>query len=110
MSRVRQPEEKTPPAGADKSDWCTPPEILECVYRMGSIGLDPCGHPKALVKARNIWTGPEHQDADALDGRSWRGHGLVFMNPPYGKGLDHWVTLAREQFQGVNFKDEIFEL
>jgi len=61
-------------------DFNTPPELLEQVRQLDArgIGLDPCSNAYSLVDARTAW------DGTGQDGLipSWRGHGLVFMNPP----------------------------
>jgi ParB family chromosome partitioning protein len=82
------PDEAT---GWTKDDWNTPERILAPtrVLAGGRIGLDPCSNPTSLVRSFVAWTRAD----DALS-RSWVGHGLVFVNPPYSKGL---LTLFAEK-------------
>ena len=73
--------------------WTTPEWYLERVRRVGPIGLDPCSNPKATTGAYVEFYGPGY----AKDGlaESWIGyaeHGLVFVNPPYGRELPKWTA------------------
>lgn len=71
--------------------WCTPEVVLERVRRMGPIGLDPCSNPRSIVRAREEWRGPPGVDGLA---EPWAPHGLVYCNPPYGRGIGQWVAKA----------------
>lgn len=71
--------------------WETPTELLDVLYRVfGRFDLDPCAPRKSRtqVKARVHFT--EDDDGLALP---WKG--VVFVNPPYGRGLSLWVEKAR---------------
>lgn len=72
---------------AKVTDWRTPPEILDRVRCIAPIGLDPCGHALAPDLAKTVWY--EH----GLE-KSWDGHGLIFVNPPYGRAIVDWVSYA----------------
>lgn len=72
----------------------TPSYILDAVERvLGPIGLDPCSNPKSIVRSATAVMLPEYAPATApfaqrtvfSDGLQvvWRGHGLVWCNPPY---------------------------
>jgi ParB-like chromosome segregation protein Spo0J len=66
----------------------TPADLLARVVAcLGAIDLDPCSnsHDKPNVPATTQYT----RDDDGL-AREW--HGRVFMNPPYGREIDAWVT------------------
>tara|TARA_R100001244_G_scaffold36778_2_gene33623 strand:- start:902 stop:1393 length:492 start_codon:yes stop_codon:yes gene_type:complete len=71
---------------SERVDWCTPVEILDLVYKMGPIGLDPCGNTQSLVDAERTIELPE----DGLQ-TPWIGHGLVYVNPPYGRAISGWL-------------------
>lgn len=71
-------------------DWRTPTDVLDVVRKLGPIGLDPCSGPGSHVNAETEWSPPEHDGLIA----SWGGHGLVFVNPPYGRDLDAWCEKA----------------
>jgi len=90
-----------------RQDWCTPYEVLDPVREVGgTIDLDPCGHPQAIVRARvtNIveeyvsevpkmlppdfrrvtigdGAAKEYDWAEVLDNDA----GCVFVNHPFGR-------------------------
>lgn len=71
---------------SDQEDWNTPEWLVNLIrcFGNGVIDLDPCSNSNSLVKAKEEWT------EGALQ-RSWRGYGLTFVNPPYGRGLIDWA-------------------
>ena len=76
-------------------NWRTPTKILDAIYdALGTIDLDPCSptahRASAPVKASVYYT-------DADDGLSLPWHGIVFLNPPYGRGLKEWVAKAKDE-------------
>ena len=76
------------------SEWYTPRDIVDRVVTvLGAIDLDPCsntGTPN--VPAAEHYT-------EAKDGLSRDWHGRVYMNPPYGRGIDPWIGHLVEQYQ-----------
>jgi phage N-6-adenine-methyltransferase len=74
--------------GSADMTWCTPPEVLELVRRLGPIGLDPCSNGRSVVRAPVEWRGKPGVDGLA---QSWVGHGLVYCNPPYGRAIKVWM-------------------
>jgi len=69
---------------SDSAEWYTPPEIVQCVVDvLGKPDLDPCSDGET-IPARKHFT----QADDGLS-RPWKG--TVYMNPPYGRGIDEWV-------------------
>lgn len=80
---------------SDCADWCTPLHIVERVrlFGDGKIALDPCSNKQSLVKAAHNWIPPTN---DALV-EPWAHHGLVYVNPPYGRALKHWCAKARAE-------------
>ena len=88
--------------GAGSDNWCTPPEILERVRRIGPIVLDPCTSKANPVDAMVFYTAREdglaqpwvrdlaaQRDAACLSG-------VVFVNPPYSKAAD-WAAKVRRE-------------
>lgn len=71
-------------------DWRTPENVLERVRRIDVIGLDPCGGEGSTVGAISEFRLPT---TDGLV-TPWNGHGLVFVNPPYGREISTWVKRA----------------
>jgi phage N-6-adenine-methyltransferase len=61
-----------------KDDWRTPENLLQRVRGFAPVGLDPASAPDNPTGAR-LWFTPE---VDGLS-RSWCGHGVVYLNPPY---------------------------
>ena len=75
--------------------WQTPKDLLERLYLVfGPFDLDPCSPTRdraaAPVRARMYFTQED-------DGLSLPWHGVVFLNPPYGRELPRWVAKAREE-------------
>lgn len=58
--------------------WLTPANVLACVRAYAPIGLDPCTLPSNPTRAHHYFTEVEN----GLE-QSWKGYGLVFVNPPY---------------------------
>ena len=83
---------------SNSSDWLTPPDLAERIRELGSgIALDPCANRQGFVKATVEWHGPP--GVDGLDG-DWvlaAAGGLVFVNPPYGRGLCDWTGKVLEE-------------
>lgn len=90
------PAKLQPLLSSNRDDWCTPPELLARVYRVDSVGLDPCGNEQSIVGAATEWR--LERDGDSLV-RGWGGYGLVFVNPPYGRVLPQWVDKCIYQAQ-----------
>lgn len=72
---------------SETDEWNTPKEIINLVLNcFDEIDLDPCSNnlESPNIPAKQVFT----RD---LDGLSQRWHGRVYMNPPYGKEIGHWV-------------------
>lgn len=79
---------------SERMDWRTPDSILVRVRGLGTIGLDPCAsanskHHFAAYNLTEEDDGLEHQ-WDAYSGA------LVYVNPPYGRGLPVWVDTCND--------------
>jgi phage N-6-adenine-methyltransferase len=75
--------------------WETPRALLDALSSVfGRFDLDPCSPRKSgpPVRARVHFTTED-------DGLSLPWHGVVFVNPPYGRGLAHWVAKARSEVE-----------
>ena len=78
--------------------WETPQEFLARLYAVfGRFDLDPCSPRKTRppVKARLHYTAED-------DGLSLAWHGIVFVNPPYGRKLSAWVAKANREVEQGN--------
>jgi hypothetical protein len=73
--------------------WLTPPYIIEA---LGPFDLDPCAPAdgeRPFETAASYWS--EEQDGLV---QPWRGR--VWMNPPYGPGMDRWLVKLAEHGDG----------
>jgi hypothetical protein len=76
--------------------FCTPAWLLDLVRELGPIGLDPCSNALSTTNASTSWWGlvahaPKEHRFDGL-AESWRGRGLVYVNPPYGAKISPWIA------------------
>ena len=66
-------------------NWSTPQEFFDKLnWRFGPFDLDPCATDDNK-KCNNFFT----KDQDGLL-EDWTGH-TVFVNPPYGRGIEKWI-------------------
>ena len=91
-------------------DFNTPPEILSLVRLLGptpepiQIGLDPCSNTHSLVNAKTSYTEKENGLI-----QNWRGHGLVFVNPPHSMSpynIEPWMEKAYKEFGWSIYDDD----
>lgn len=82
----------TLPNNGVTNDWLTPPEIIEA---LGEFDLDPCAHPQQFYRTA---THMVHPPADGL-AAEW--YGRVWLNPPYGQKLKHWIQRLAEHGNGI---------
>lgn len=63
-------------------EWLTPPELVKS---LGDFDLDPCTpvNPPFVHAKENF-----NINDDGLT-KEW--FGRVYMNPPYGKGMERWI-------------------
>jgi len=83
----------------------TPPLVRDLLRRAwGTIELDPCGHPDAIIDAETTWTGHKvdtgRRRNDGTPIERWDGPGLVtpwvdrtYYNPPFCD-LGAWLAKA----------------
>ena len=77
-------------------EWSTPQDFFEKLnWRFGPFDLDPCANP-ANTKCANFFTEVE----DGLT-KDWEGFRL-FVNPPYGRGIDKWIKKGYLESQKKN--------
>ena len=76
-------------------DWYTPPHVFEALNM--DFDLDPCSPPTERYKtrARNHYVLPDN------DGLKDPWFGEVWLNPPYGRGIDKWIEKMYQHNQGV---------
>ena len=71
--------------------WATPQDFFDRLNSVFRFDLDVCALPEN-AKCTNYYT-PE------TDGLKQEWKGTVWMNPPYGRGIDAWVRKAFESAQ-----------
>jgi len=76
---------------AQTTSWITPKYILEA---LGDFDLDPCtSDPQPWPTAKEMWT------TKGL-GKKW--FGRVWLNPPYGKETDQWLSRLADHGKGTS--------
>ena len=71
-------------------EWGTPQVLFDELHREFDFTLDPCATDDN-AKCKKYFT----KEDDGLK-QSWAGH-RVFMNPPYGRQIKHWLKKAWEE-------------
>lgn len=73
-------------------EWLTPPDLVK---KLGEFDLDPCTpiNPP-FVHAKTNFTIID----DGLT-KSW--FGRIYMNPPYGKGMETWIEKLKNHGNGI---------
>ncbi len=75
-----------------KIEWLTPPEL---VVKLGCFDLDPCSPVNPpFVHAKVNYT--IEDNGLELD---W--FGRVYMNPPYGRGMEIWLEKLKKHGNGI---------
>lgn len=77
-----------------KDDWNTPQNLFDRLNEEYSFNLDPCCF-KETAKCKDYFTPLE-------DGLKQDWFGNVFMNPPYGRDIKHWVKKAKDESEKNN--------
>jgi len=70
-----------------KTDWATPQAFYDELNLEYNFTLDPCCSTQT-AKCQKYYT----EEDDGLS-KDWGGE-TVFMNPPYGRGIDKWIKKA----------------
>jgi site-specific DNA-methyltransferase (adenine-specific) len=77
-------------------EWATPQHFFDQLENMfGTFTLDPCSN-ESNYKVKKRFTVQDN----GLE-KDWSGH-QVFMNPPYGRQIKHWIKKAYEEGQKEN--------
>ena len=77
-------------------DWLTPPWFLKLLGAPRAFALDPC------CPARMPWRTAERMvHADREDGLALPWNGRVFLNPPYGPAIRHWLEKLAAHGNGI---------
>ena len=71
------------------SEWTTPQDLYDALNEEYGFTLAPCATHES-AKCEKYYT----LDEDGLN-QDWTGN-TVFMNPPYGREIKHWIKKAWE--------------
>lgn len=94
-----------------KMDWRSPKSLIALIQAAwkpyGGIGLDPCANQRKKYRFAK-----RNYDGKKIDGlvTSWRGRGLVYVNPEYGRVLVKWIQKAVHEMQSGDDNDELILL
>lgn len=75
---------------SESNEWGTPTELYDHYNKRFKFTLDPCA-TKENHKCEKYYT----KEDDGLK-QDWSGE-VVFMNPPYGREIKHWIKKAYEE-------------
>lgn len=88
---------------SETAEHYTPGEVIEAALEcMGAIDLDPCSNSKSNPNVPAL----DHYTA-ADDGLLLPWFGRVYMNPPYGREIDKWVSKLRSEYEAGNTTEAI---
>ena len=79
---------------SNNNEWATPQAFFNELNKEFNFTLDPCA-TKENAKCAKFYT----QEDNGLI-QSWDNE-IVFVNPPYGRSIKHWVKKASEATGGV---------
>lgn len=75
-----------------KVEWLTPPELVK---KLGNFDLDPCSPIDApFYHAQKHYTILD-------DGLKKQWSGRVYLNPPYGRGMELWLEKLKHHGNGI---------
>ena len=80
---------------SNNDNWSTPQSFFDKLNKIYNFTLDPCATDTSH-KCDKYYT----EEQDGLS-ESWSGE-TVFMNPPYGRGIKHWLKKAYEESRNEN--------
>lgn len=78
---------------SNSDNWATPTALFNKLNEEFNFNLDPCADDKNHKCAR-YYT----KEQNGLS-KIWTGTDRVFLNPPYGKMIKHWVKKARQSYE-----------
>lgn len=75
-----------------KVEWLTPPNLVK---KLGEFDLDPCTPIDApFYHAKKVYTKKEN-------GLTQNWSGRVYLNPPYGRGMELWLEKLKYHGNGI---------
>lgn len=88
------------PIANTEYEWYTPPHILELIYQIMPIDLDPASPAEPTVKADRHYT---KKDNGLI--RPWTGN--IYLNPPYGKQIIPWIVKLCNEWENHRIRNAI---
>ena len=88
---------------SQSEEWYTTPDIINlAIEALGDIDLDPCSnsHESPNVPAAHHFTKED-------DGLSQEWFGKVYMNPPYGSAIPHWIEKVITEYKSGRVEQAI---
>ena len=88
---------------SNSPEWYTPREVVQRVAAaMGGIDLDPCSNSRTEpnVPAEAHFTAEN-------DGLAQPWFGRVYMNPPYGRVIGHWIEKLASEYEAGRVTEAI---
>lgn len=73
-------------------EWLTPPDLVQ---KLGTFDLDPCTPLNPPFLHAKINYTPKD------DGLTKEWIGRVYLNPPYGKGMERWLEKLKHHGNGI---------
>ena len=84
MRRSAYRRSRLDPGAAESVEWYTPPEIFVALGLR--FDLDPAAPPGGVS-----WVPAKRSYSRLDDGLAQPWHGRVWLNPPYGPGINRWL-------------------
>ena len=75
--------------------WRTPPELFSRLDQEFGFTMDAAAMADSALCPN--WYGPDHPDPERRDSLSVPWGGVVWCNPPYGRGVGSWVEKAASE-------------
>ena len=84
--------------------WTTPLDFYKKLDEEFNFGLDAAAMQASTLVPSN-WYGPDHEDESRRDAlvRNWQEDSdgkSIWLNPPYGRGINSWTAKADSEIAG----------
>lgn len=86
--------------GNKSQEWYTPPDLLNLIYQVMDIDLDPASPEPPTVITKKYYT----KENDGLN-KPWLGN--IYLNPPYGREISAWILKLCNEWENFNIQSAI---
>lgn len=86
--------------GNKSEEWYTPPELLDLIYQVMDVDLDPASPYPPSVLARR------HYDKKS-NGLIKPWFGNVYLNPPYGRNINQWISKLCDEWEQFHINNAV---